>query len=185
MIGRSFVITVVFVQLALWIYQHASAAAECPQPTIIPIPPPGQPTFPGPLPPGLASALFNHYYTVWSDRLLQPDIAIRSDPDAWTEVVEFEGLYRPGKLFLPFILERLKAGDFRLVVALECITGINSVRLYPTPMPPPGTFGLQEVAALWAAKGGQVVETECRAHCAGDAACEQKCSDERQQYWGP
>jgi len=170
---------------------------QCPVTIITPGTPSAGGFFPGPPPPALVATMFNFTYTRWSERVSRPDVAVSSDTEAWKRVPEFQDLIRPKKLFLPFILDRLRAGDFRLVPAIECITGIDSVRLYPTPMPQVGTFGLQDVAALWVANcnrtggpngacGGQVVEDECRAQCAaGDTACEQKCSDERQQYWGP
>src|SRR2546421_12248492 len=109
MISRSVLIVAVIAHLVLGSHQFALAEPNCPAPTIIPISPPDVPTFPGPIPPGLLASVFHRAYTAWSDRLEKPDIALRSDPDAWTQVPEFRELRK--KPFLPFILERMKAGE--------------------------------------------------------------------------
>jgi hypothetical protein len=182
MSGRFFLAVTVLAHLALGAYPSKAAGPVCPI-FLQPLLQPGALTALGPPPRGLIGALFTVAYTAWSDRISRPDIAIHSNPNVWKTVPEFAELTRAGKLYLPFILEKLREGDFRLVPVIECITRIHSVRLYPNPMPLPGTFGLQDVATLWVTNGAQVVEAECRAGCAANAACEQKCSDERQQYW--
>jgi hypothetical protein len=125
-------------------------------------------------------------YNAFIQRIEQPDIAVRSDSyAAWKEVREFNELTRLGKSYIPYVLERLRAGDFRMVPVIECITNIRSVNLYPSPLPPPGQFGAQDVAALWLAQGAQFVLNECKARCSGNTACEATCDQDRQQYWRP
>src|SRR5258708_4138348 len=117
MIGRSVVIMAATAALlTLGSHKSHSAGPQCPQ-FITPITPSGVGIVPGPPPPGLVAVLFNFMYTKWSERIDKPDLAVTSNTDAWKGVPEFVDLIRPRKLFLPFILERLKAGDFRLVPA--------------------------------------------------------------------
>ena len=129
-------------------------------------------------------ALYNHYYNSWTSRISLPDIASSSSPNPWANVSEFAELVRTER-FLPYVVEGLRSGDFRLVPVIECITKIDSLRLYPNPMPPIGQFGMQDVAQLWGSQGGQLYESVCRTRCAGDAACELQCIGRRQRAWGP
>jgi hypothetical protein len=184
MIIRPVLIAVLLTQLFLASRPSVAAVPGCPT-LLQPIPSPGAAIFEGPIPPALVTTLFNLAYNAWAQRIGQPDIVIRSDTNAWRKVPEFVELIRLGKLYLPYLRQKLQAGDFRAVVAIECITGISSVLLYPQTMPAPGTFGTQDVANLWLMNGGQLIENQCRAACSANAACEQKCADDRQQYWGP
>lgn len=166
---------------------HANAGVSCPPPTIVfpptttntPTNPPSQAVIDV-----MIAALYNHYYNSWKSRISLPDIASSSSSNAWTSVTEFSELVK-NTLFLPNILQSLRQGDFRLVAAIECITGIDSIVLYPNPMPPPGQFGMQDVVQLWISKGGALYESTCRAKCAADVVCAQNCSDMRQRAWGP
>jgi hypothetical protein len=184
MIIRPVLIAALLAQLFLAPHQSVAAVPGCPT-LLRPIPSSEIGIYEGAIPPALTAAMFSIAYNAWAQRISQPDIIVRSDTDAWRRVPEFAALIRGGKLFLPYLRQTLQAGDFRLVVAIECITGISSTLLYPSPMPAPGTFGMQDVAILWHMSGGDLIEKECRAACSGATACEQKCVADRQQYWGP
>jgi hypothetical protein len=162
--------------------QPAIADPVCPT-TIQPMIPSTTPT--APIFPGLVTALFYNSYIAWSQRIEQPDIAFQSDGIAWKQVREFIPLTALGKLYIPYVMAEMKAGDFRLVSVIECITGVHSEHLYPNPLPPPGQFGLQDVAALWVTSGAAAVENVCKTRCASDLACQDNCEADRQQYWGP
>jgi hypothetical protein len=165
--------------------QPAIADPVCP--TIVqPIPTSTAPTVSAPIFPALVAALFYNSYNAWNQRIEQPDIALRSDADiAWKQVREFIPLTALGKPYIPYVMAEMRAGDFRLVPAIECITGVHSEYLYPSPLPPAGEFGLQDVAALWVANGAQVVEDICKTRCGNVVACQDNCTADRQQYWGP
>lgn len=189
MIVRPILLALLLGQLLLWPRESVAAVPGCPQ-LVIPISPSHTAVLEAP--PNLRALLqtliatsFNLAYNAWAQRLGQPDIVVRSDPDAWREVPEFVELVRVGRLYLPYLREKLQVGDFRAVLVVECVTGLSSDQLYPTPLPAPGSFGLQDVAKLWLMNGGPLIENACKAGCSANAACEQKCVDDRQQYWGP
>src|SRR4051812_39263619 len=98
--------------IAIGIPVVSQAGVQCP--VTIQLPPSGSNTFPGPPPPALVQALYNHYYNSWLSRIKQSDISMFSSPDAWTRVSEFQELVRI-KLFLPYVVQGLRAGDFHLV----------------------------------------------------------------------
>jgi hypothetical protein len=86
---------------------------------------------------------FNAIYKTWRQRIEQADILIRWDTEAPTKVPEFTSLVGLGEPAVPFLLERLKQGDFVAVRAIEAVSRVPSRRLYPNPMPRIGTFGEQ------------------------------------------
>lgn len=92
---------------------------------------------------------FDTIYNKWRQRIEQPDIRLQSDTRAVTKVPEFSSLVGLGEPAVPFLLERLRQGYFFAVPVLEAVSRVPSSRLYPNPMPPVGTFGLQDVAQLW------------------------------------
>jgi hypothetical protein len=181
-------LTLIFFVIVGCIPSSARAGVTCPPPptfhfpqttTNVPTNPPSQAELDL-----LIALLYDHYHNYWVSRISLPDIASSSSAQVWTETSEFWELVK-SQVFLPNVVQGLRNGDFRLVPVIECITKIDSVLLYPNPMPPIGQFGMQDVAHLWGLNGGQLYETQCRGRCAGDAACEQGCTDMRHRAWGP
>jgi hypothetical protein len=141
---------------------------------------------------------FNAIYNKWRQRIREPDIRIHSNTQAWTKVPEFTSLVGLGELAVPFLLERLRQGDFVAVKVLEAVSRVPSRRLYPNPMPPIGTFGEQDVAQLWLSpQAAALARSQCyadlvasfnnnsprfiREHCS--AAANDMCKEGYQMFW--
>jgi hypothetical protein len=104
---------------------------------------------------GDARSEFDAKYAAFVARVQQDDMLNRSG-GAYAELPEFAAIVGMGKRGLPFVFEKIAAGDFSLNRAAALVTGVNvyaALRSDPANLPwgpgrPP--IGAQDGAKLWA-----------------------------------
>lgn len=57
---------------------------------------------------------FEAAYRKWKKAIKDPEIMVSSRPQDYTDIKEFKALVKLGKGALPFILEKIEAGEFLL-----------------------------------------------------------------------
>ena len=62
-------------------------------------------------------------YATWLERAQEYDLRVRSD-DSITRVPEYTAIVAMGKPALPFVFEKMEAGEFRMNAAAYAITGV-------------------------------------------------------------
>lgn len=101
-----------------------------------------------------ARSSFEATYTAFVARMGQDDMLNRSD-GSYASLPEFQAIVGQGKASLPFVFEKIAAGDVRLNRAAALVTGVKifaAIRADPQkkswgPGHPP--FGAQDTAKLW------------------------------------
>ncbi|MBF0483075.1 MAG: hypothetical protein HQL25_00050 [Candidatus Omnitrophica bacterium] len=88
---------------------------------------------------------FDGYYSQLLEYRKDPKIQLSSNPAVYNDCEAFRKIVETGKVFLPFIVEEIKKGDFFLNQAMEEITGIKSTSLKNTDE----IIGEIEISKLW------------------------------------
>jgi hypothetical protein len=95
---------------------------------------------------------FDAKFASWKGHCNRPEISIHSNLNYYIKTPEYDALVAMGKPALPFLMEKLEAGEFILNDAVKKITGINIVVRESVPLkwgPDVPPFSALDVSKLW------------------------------------